>query len=294
MLVILLWREHEQDAEDRDRVEQNAGDGAADDRDRHVPMRIHHLLGRAVLELEADVVEEEVRDEAEEHGRGGRQVAGRDAVCAVLRRIDDRRDREEAEHEYPREAARGRDPFPLLQSRDRDPDREPDEEQLEDIVAHRAEADVGQHARAPGISGDERERAADPERVRHPVEDRGDARVEAAEGHLRPLVGTTLLRERAADLGHHERVGQHEGKRQHDEPGESLSAGAGDQAKRVEPDEGADREEEHVEAPQRLLQLRLLRESQGRRVLDQMRVCRYRHVASLPFAPDPPALVPQS
>ena len=58
----------------------------------HVLLRVLHLLGRAVLQLEADVVEQQQRHEAEEHRELERvEVAGRVAVDAVLDRVDERR-----------------------------------------------------------------------------------------------------------------------------------------------------------------------------------------------------------
>src|SRR5439155_22797176 len=126
------------------------------------------------------------------------------------------------------------DPLAARERDDRDADREPDEEQLEQVVACRAVPDVGQDARAPAVGCDEGERAADPERVRDPVEDRGDPSVEAAEGELRPLVRAALLREGAPDLGHHERVREHEGEREYEEPGEALASGCRDETERVE------------------------------------------------------------
>src|SRR5204863_5786720 len=82
--------------------------------------------------------------------------------------------------------------------------------------------------------------------------------VEAAEGHLHPLIRTALLRERGADLGHHEHVRRNEDDREQDQPEEALGPVRGDRAERVEPDERADGEEHHVEAAQRLDQLALL------------------------------------
>ena len=62
----LARRQDDEDREDRDHVHQDAGDSAAEDRLRHVLLRVLHLLGRSVLELEPDVVEEQQRHEREE------------------------------------------------------------------------------------------------------------------------------------------------------------------------------------------------------------------------------------
>ena len=100
---------------------------------------VDHLLGGAVLELEADVVEENQRCQCEEDGERGLHVTGGEAGDAVLDRIDDERDREEPEHEHARDRAGVRDPLALLDRGDRHTDREPDEEELEDVVTGRAE-----------------------------------------------------------------------------------------------------------------------------------------------------------
>src|SRR5581483_1108798 len=115
----------------------------------------------------------------------------------------------------------------------------------------------------------EGERAADPERVRHPVEDRGDATVEAPERQLRPLVRAALHRVGGADLRHQEHVGGDEEDRREHEPEEALRAVLRDGPERVEADERADREEHHVEPAQRLDQLALLLEGERRRLLER-------------------------
>ncbi|MGZ6707177.1 MAG: hypothetical protein ACXVFN_09555 [Solirubrobacteraceae bacterium] len=80
-----------------------------------------------------------------------------------------------------------------------------------------------------------------------------------------------LLREGAAALGHEQGVGQHEDDRQDDEPREALRPVGGDRSERVEPDERADGEEDHVEAPQRLDELGLLDDGQRGGLLDDRR-----------------------
>ena len=258
-------RQHEDDAADRDHVEEDAENAAAQHRERHVVLRVLHLLGGAVLQLEADVVEEQHRHETEEHGPRRREVGGAEAGDPVLDAVDDHRDREEAEDEDAHEGADVRDPLALTQRDDRDADRDPDEDELEEVVAERAVPDV-EDVRAPGVGRDEGERAADPERVRDPVEDRRDTPVQSAEGELDPLVRATLHRERAPDLRHHEHVRRHEEQRERHEPEEALGAVRRDRAERVQPDECADREEDHVEPPQRFDELALLLLRERRRV----------------------------
>src|SRR3954469_19576724 len=88
-----------------------------------------------------------------------------------------------------------RDPLPVAERDDRDADRDPDEDELVEVVAEAAVADR-EDVRRPGVLRDECERAADPERIRHPVEDRRETALEAAERELGPLVRAALLRER--------------------------------------------------------------------------------------------------
>jgi len=75
----LASREDDEDAEDRNHVHEDAGDPAPQDRERHVLLRVLHLLGGAVLELEADVVEEQHRHETEEDGPCRGQLRGLEA-----------------------------------------------------------------------------------------------------------------------------------------------------------------------------------------------------------------------
>jgi hypothetical protein len=115
-----------------------------------------------------------------------------EAVEAVLRAVDDDGDREEPEREEAPERAEVRDPLAVAERRDRDADREPDEDELECVVAERPVPDA-EHVRPPRIGGDEGQRAADPERVRDPVEDRRLAGEEPSEREPHPLVGAALL-----------------------------------------------------------------------------------------------------
>jgi hypothetical protein len=100
--------------------------------------------------------------------------------------------------------------------------------------------------------------AAHPHRVREPVQDRVDRRDEAAPREPRPHVAAALAGERRAELRGQQGVRDEEEDRQEDEPGEALGPIVRHGAERVDADERADQEEEHVEAPEVLAQLRLL------------------------------------
>ena len=87
--------QHDEDAEDRERVAGSTVAIALRMTDfGHVLLRVDHLLGRAVRELEADVVEEQQRHDAEEDQRARIDVAPgmksleAEAVDAVLEGVD--------------------------------------------------------------------------------------------------------------------------------------------------------------------------------------------------------------
>ena len=67
MPLILLGREHLQDAEDRNAVGKHGYDHARSTVTGTSLLRIDHLLRGPVLKLEADVVEQKQRHQAEEH-----------------------------------------------------------------------------------------------------------------------------------------------------------------------------------------------------------------------------------
>ena len=106
---------------------------------------------------------------------------------------------------------------------------------------------------AKGRDGEDRQRAADPDRVGDPVQHRIDRRDEAAEGQPRPHVGAALLRESRAELRRQQRVGEEEENGQEDEPGKRLWPLARRLADRVHADQRADEEEQDIEAPKVLL-----------------------------------------
>lgn len=85
-------------AEERHAVGERGDDAAREDRPGHVALRILHLLGCAVLELEADAGEDQERHERDERLRRRLEVARAVAVQTVLDRIDHDRDGEEDQH----------------------------------------------------------------------------------------------------------------------------------------------------------------------------------------------------
>ena len=258
-------RQHDEDAEHGQRVQQDAGDRRAGDGERHVALGVGHLLARAARQLEADVVEQQHADEGDEPGVGGLVGAPAEAVHAVLGRVDDARDREQAEQQEPGERAGRRQPLGLGERQDGGEHRHPDEDER-DHVEHRG----GQ--RVPVVEehldradARDREGAADPDRVGDPVEEVVHRADEVAEGQPGPEVRAAFLRERRAELGEQQRLRdeEHDGEDQH--PGERLAAAAGHGRDRVHADDRADQEEQDVEAAEVPLELGALRGGSGRR-----------------------------
>ena len=136
--VTALGGKHEEDAEDRDGVEDEPDDRATSDRHWDVSLRVDHLLRGAVLEFETDVIEQNQWHEGEEYGTGRLEVGRRNPVDAVLEAVDHDRQREEAEHDDAHEPSGRGNPLAVAERRDRHDDREPDERQLEDVVVPRA------------------------------------------------------------------------------------------------------------------------------------------------------------
>ena len=87
-------RQHEQDGQDRHAVEHHGADRRAQHGERHVALRVLHLVAGRVGQLEADVVEEQHRHGGDEHRAGRLEVAAADAVDAVGGRVDDHGQRE--------------------------------------------------------------------------------------------------------------------------------------------------------------------------------------------------------
>ena len=93
----------------------------------------------------------------------------------------------------PHQGADRRDPLADAEGQDRRPHREPDEGEREQVLP-----DAGQRREEVAERGDgeDRQHAAEPDRVREPVEDRVDRGGEAPERELDPDVGAALLGER--------------------------------------------------------------------------------------------------
>jgi len=233
-----------------------------------IALRVLHLLGGAVLQLEADVVEQQQRDEREEDRAGRLEFLDREPVHAVVERVHDHRDREEAQHEHAQVGPGIRDPLAPPQRDDRHADRDPDEHELEQVVTEAPVADLVEVA-APRRGRREGQRAAHPKRVGHPIQDRADPGPEPSPRQLHPLVRPTLLREGSPQLRHQQGVREQEHRTQHDDPGERLCAVARHLAENVEADDRAHGEEHHVEMAQALDQLHLLLERERRGVLDR-------------------------
>jgi hypothetical protein len=98
---------------------------------------------------------------------------------------------------------------------------------------------------------------------------RAHRRRETSERQLDPDVRTALLGEARAELGRQQGVRDEEDQGEEGEPREALRAVAGDGSQRVESDEGAEQEEEQVEAPEVLPELRLLLDGGGCGAFDE-------------------------
>ena len=231
-------------------------------------LRVLHLVAGGVRELEADVVEEEQRDEDDEEAVGRREVAGRRQAQAVGDGVDHRGDREAAEQHHAAPRAERRDPLADAEREDRRPHAEPDVGHADDVPEEAARADV-EEVGVDRLEREQDERTADPHRVREPVEDGVDARHEASPCEACPDVRSALLGEGGTELGRQERVGDEEQYGEDEEPGEALGTIRGDLPERVDADDRADQEEVDVEAREVLLQLGLLFSCCRGRVFDR-------------------------
>ncbi len=259
-------RQHDQDADHGQRVEHDAGHAGAGDGERHVALRVGHLLARAVGQLEADEVEQQhAHQEHEPAGR--RRVAARaQAVGAVLGRVEDDREGEQAEQDEPGEGPGRGQPLAHAEGRDGGHDGQPDERQRDD-VEHRSGhgvALVEEHL--DGADAGNGQRAADPHRVGDPVQEVVHRPGQVPEGQPGPVVGTALLREGGAELGEQQGLRHEEDDREDHHPGEGLAAALRDRGDRVHADDGADEEEQDVEAAEVPLQLLSLDIGDGQRV----------------------------
>ena len=192
----------------------------------------------------------------------------------MLDRVDEHREGEEREHADPNHGAHIGNPLAPAQRHDGDANREPDEDQLEQVAAEGGVTDL-LDVKTPGRCSRQRQRAADPDRVGHPVEDRAQAGRQSPPGQLHPLIGAALLCKGGAQLGHHQCVGQQEHDGEDGDPGEGRCAVARHLAQRVQPDEGTDGEEQHVETAQALDELLLLLQRHCGRVFDQFLLLRH-------------------
>ena len=256
----LVGRQHQQDAEDRDAVEDHGGHGAAGDRKRDIFLRVGHLIARAAGQLEAHKLEHQHRHEQHDATELRCVVGQPETVDAVLHCVDDDRDREEAQQQEARVGADRGDPLADLERQDGREHADPDEEQGEDVEGDCVELGLIEEERREHRRGAHRESATEPDRVGDPVEEVVDRAGETPEGDAHPDVGATLLREGSAQLGEQECRRDEEDHRHDHHPGERAGPLGGHGADRVDTDKGADQEEQDVEATEVLAQLRLLDE----------------------------------
>ncbi len=258
----LARRQDEQHEEDRHEVAERGERAGAENRLRHIALRIHHLLRRTVLSLEADEREQDQRRDGQKARAGRLQVAGGDSLKAVIESVDQDGHGEERHQRHLEDGAQRRDPLAHAEGDDRAGDARPDEQELEHVVPEAPAADVGD-PRGPGRRADERERAAHPKRVGHPVEDRVEPRPEPPHGQLDPLVWPALGGKCRPHLGHHQSVRDQEEDDEDDRPRQRLKAVGGCLSDQIQSDDDRDGEEHHVEAPQRLDQMLLLLDCEG-------------------------------
>ncbi len=232
---------------------------AAEDGEGHVLLGVGHLVAGGVGQFEADVVEHQDRHQSDEARVRRREVAGSEAVQAVLDPVDHDGDGEQAEEDETAPGADGGNPLADVEGEDRGEYADPDEHQGEDVEGRCAQVLAVVEEGGEGRDGGDRERAAQPHRVGDPVKEVVDGAREAAEGPAGPDVGTALFGERGPELRGQQRGGHEEHDGQHDEPGERLGTGRGHRADGVHADDGAQEEEEDVEAAEVLAQLLPLR-----------------------------------
>lgn len=185
---------------------------------------------------------------------------------AVLDAVHHDRDREQAEEDETAPGADGGDPLADVEGEDRGEHAHPDEHEGEGV--ERRGAQVLPVVEEGGVrrDGGNGEGAAEPDRIGDPVQEVVDGTGQAPEGTAGPDVGTALVGERGPEFGGQQsgRHEEHDG--QHDEPGESLGTGRGHGADGVHSDDGAEEEEEDVEAAEVLAQFLPLRLGCRRRV----------------------------
>ena len=254
-LVIGAGRQDDQDADHRQRVEHHAADGGAGDGERHVALRVGHLLARAVGQLEADEVEQQHADQEHEAARRRRVARRAQAVGAVLGREDDDREHEQAEQEEPGEGPGRRQPLAHAERGDGGDDRHPDEHQRDDVEHRGGQGVAVVEEHLDGADAGDGERAADPHRVGDPVQEVVHRPGQVPEGQPGPVVGPAFLREGRPEFGEQQRLRDEEDDREDHHPGEGLAAALRDRGDGVHADDRADEEEQDVEAAEVPLQL---------------------------------------
>ena len=143
----LAGRQDEQHEEDRHEVAERRERAGAENRLRHIALRIEHLLRGTVLSLEADEREEDQRRDRQKPGAGRLQVAGDDSLEAVIESVDQDGHGEERHQRDLEDGAERRDPLADPEGDDRAGDARPDEQELERVVPEAPAADVGDRPR---------------------------------------------------------------------------------------------------------------------------------------------------
>ena len=207
--VICVGRQDEQHGEDRHRVHEHLRDPGPPDRGRDVAAGIDHLLACGRRQLDPDERVQQHRHDRDEDGVGRREIAGADAVHAVLDAV--RRDADGEEHEQRDLADRTARRHPLAVAaagRPRPTVATPTNTAPNTYVPGRAQ--VGEEALEHG-DRDDGHRAAEPHRRPGPVQQRRQRPREAAERVPHPDVRAALVRDRRAQLGARQRRGHEEG-----------------------------------------------------------------------------------
>jgi hypothetical protein len=256
--LVMALAGDDQDADHGQGVQRHAGHRGAGDPERHVTLRVGHLLAGAAGQLEADEVEQQHADEEHETTLGQLVAARAQAVRPVLEREDDDREGEHAKQEEPGEGSGRGQPLGLAERHDGGQDRQPDEREGDDEPQRRGHVRAMVEEHLDGGDATDSQRAADPHRVGDPVQEVVDRPGQMPEGQPGPVVRAALLREGRAQLGEQQRLRHEEHHREDHHPGESLAAALCHVGDGVHADDGADQEEQDVEAaevPPQLLPL---------------------------------------
>ena len=254
----LIGREDQDHTGDWNRVGKKGDDARDVDRERDVFLRVLHLLAGVGLELEADPLEDDYADDPDQDRRVRREEATDAAVEPVLNARSDDQDREEGQQSEPDDGAEVRHPLHIAKRQDvhrhGDPDEQDADHRLGELVATEAASPEGvQSSDGCGSEG-----AAQPDRVAQPIKDSDHRAGEVPVCEANPVIGRALGREGGAQLGGDQSVGNEEGQAGHDEPEDGLGAVRRRLADSVQGHDRADREEDHVEAEERLFELAFL------------------------------------